>query len=308
MLGGAELWPLNKTWDYHCTTSSSHMNNMDFQVNVMNGTYGKATSFEDYIKKAHALDYDATRSMYEAFRCNIDKKATGIVNWMLNSAWPSMYWQLYDWYLVPTAGYYGVKNACAPVQLIYNYGTREVWCVNDARPEAYYSAVVRYLDTNSKTISCNDYRFRSKAGRPFVMETLPEGEGFLSLELKDAGGKVIARNFYCIPADGGKYVWDKADWWGIPMTGYADLSFVTNLPKATVEMTTMATESGIEVKLENKSDVIAYQLILKAKGKCGCLKGGAIWEDNFFSLVPGESRTVLCTEKDTDITLEGWNL
>ena len=136
LLGGADEWPLNKTWDYHCT-ASSHMNNMDFQVNVMNGTYGKATSFEDYIKKAHALDYDSTRSMYEAFRCNIDKQATGIVNWMLNSAWPSMYWQLYDWYLVPTAGYFGVKNACAPVQLIYNYGTREVWCVNDAVPEAY---------------------------------------------------------------------------------------------------------------------------------------------------------------------------
>ena len=284
------------------------MNNMDFQVNVMNGTYGKANSFEDYIKKAHALDYDSTRSMYEAFRCNIDKQATGIVNWMLNSAWPSMYWQLYDWYLVPTAGYFGVKNACAPVQLIYNYGTREVWCVNDAVPEAYYSAEVHYLGPDSKTISRNGYRFRSKASRPFVVETLPEGEGFLSLELKDAGGKVIAHNFYCIPAGGGDYVWKEADWWGIPMTGYADLSFVSNLPKAAVEMTTEATDGGILVTVENKSDVVAYQIILKAKCSGGRLIGGAIWEDNFFSLVPGQRRTVLCTEKDADITLEGWNL
>ena len=308
LLGGAPEWPLNATWDYHCTASSSHMNNMDFQVNVMNGTYGKATSFEDYIKKAHALDYDATRSMYEAFRCNIDKQATGIVNWMLNSAWPSMYWQLYDWYLIPTAGYFGVKNACAPVQLIYNYGTREVWCVNDALPEAYYSATVHYLDSKSRTVSRNEYRFRSKARRPFVVETLPEGEGFLSLELRDKDGKVIAHNFYCVPAAGGEYVWDKADWWGIPMTGYADLSFVTALPKATVEMTTEAAEEGVKVTLKNNSSVVAYQLILKAKCGCGKLKGGAIWEDNFLSLVPGETRTVLCTEKEANITLEGWNL
>ena len=54
--------------------------------------------------------------------------------------------------------------------------------------------------------------------------------------------------------------------------------------------------------------MVAYQLILKAKCGCGKLKGGAIWEDNFFSLVPGETRTVLCTEKDANITLEGWNL
>ncbi len=308
LLGGAPEWPLNPTWDYHCTASSSHMNNMDFQVRVMGGTYGEAVSFEDYIKKAHALDYDSTRAMYEAFRCNIDKQATGIVNWMLNSAWPSMYWQLYDWYLVPTAGYYGVKNACAPVQLIYNYGTREVWCVNDAVPEAYYSASVRYLDSTSRMISCNDYRFRSKERRPFVVETLPEGEGFLSLELRNAEGKVIARNFYCVPAAGGKYEWDKADWWGIPMTGYADLSFVSGLPKAKVESAVEACEEGILVTLENKSDVVAYQIILKAVSGNGNLLGGTVWEDNFFSLIPGEKRTVLCRAKDIKINIEGWNL
>ena len=141
-----------------------------------------------------------------------------------------------------------------------------------------------------------------------MVETLPEGEGFLSLELKDAEGKVVARNFYCVPAGGGEYVWKQADWWGIPMTGYADLSFVTRLPKATVEMTTEAIEDGVLVKLENKSGVVAYQLILKAKCGCGKLKGGAIWEDNFLSLAPGETRTVLCTEKEANITLDGWNI
>ena len=92
------------------------------------------------------------------------------------------------------------------------------------------------------------------------------------------------------------------------MTGYADLSFVTNLPRATVEATFETNDEGTLVTIENKSNVVAYQLILKAKCGCGKLRGGAIWEDNFFSLVPGEKRTVLCKEKDVKITLEGWNL
>lgn len=218
-----------------------------------------------------------------------------------------MYWQLYDWYLVPTAGYYGVKNACAPVQIIYNYGEREVWVVNDAVPEAYYSATVTYLGADSKVISRNDYRFRSKARRPFVLETLPEGQGFLSLELKDAAGKVIAHNFYCVPANGGKYVWKEADWWGIPMTGYADLSFVTNLPVAELKMETTPVDGGILVKVTNNSNVVAYQNILKAFTADGNLVAGPIWEDNFFSLIPGESRTVLCKAPGAEIKLDGWN-
>ena len=307
LLGGAPEWPLNPTWDYHCTASSSHMNSMAFQVNVMNGTYGKATGFRDYVKKAHALDYDSTRAMYEAFRCNIDKQATGIVNWMLNSAWPSMYWQLYDWYLVPTAGYYGVKHACAPVQLIYNYGEREVWVVNDAIPEAYYSAVVTWLGADSKVLSRNEYSFRSKARRPFVLETLPEGEGFLSLELKDAGGKAVAHNFYCVPRKGGEYVWKKADWWGIPMTGFADLSFVSKLPETSLEMETSPVEDGIMVKVTNNSSTVAYQVILKAFAADGNLVAGPVWEDNFFSLIPGESRTLMCKAPGTDIKIDAWN-
>ena len=231
LLGGEPAWPIGPAWDYHCTASSSHMNNTKIEEAAVAGTYGEADSFEDFVKKAHALDYDSTRSMYEAFRCNIGK-ATGIVNWMLNSAWPSLYWQLYDWYGVPTAGYYGVKHACAPVQLIYNYGDRSVYAVNDAAPKATYSAEITFLGADSRKLIGKTVSFLSEERKPVRLEKLPAGvPGFLSLVLRDAAGNVSARNFYCIGAGGGEYAWDKADWWGIPMTGYADLSFVSALPK-----------------------------------------------------------------------------
>ena len=226
---------------------------------------------------------------------------------MLNSAWPSFYWQLFDWYDVPTAGYFGVKNACAPVQLIYNYGTREVVAVNDAAPEASYSADIFWMDANGRTVKKYQRSFLSKERQPAVLEKIPAGKGFLSLELKDASGAVVARNFYCVPAKGGEYVWKKADWWGLPMTGYADLSFVTRLPAVKLDMETEPVADGILVKVTNNSDKVSYQNILKAFGEDGNLIAGPVWEDNFFSLRPGESRSILCKAQGAKITLDGWN-
>ena len=61
--------------------------------------------------------------MFEAFVVN-KQNATGVIQWMLNSAFPNMLWQLYDWYLMPTGAYYGTKAALQPVNIIYNYGDK----------------------------------------------------------------------------------------------------------------------------------------------------------------------------------------
>ena len=150
--------------------------------------------------------------------------------------------------------------------------------------------------------------FVSTPRQPVVLEKVPKGSGFLSLTLKDASGAVVAHNFYCVPAGGGEYVWKEADWWGIPMTGYADLSFVTRLPEAEVEMTCTPVEEGTLVKVTNQSAVVAYQNILKAFDENGNLLSGPVWEDNFFSLRPGEERSILCRCQGAAISLDGWNI
>ena len=50
---------------------------------------------------------------------------------MLNNAWPSMIWHLYDYYLRPGGGYYGTKKACEPLHVQYSYDDRSVVVVND---------------------------------------------------------------------------------------------------------------------------------------------------------------------------------
>ena len=308
MVGPDDLWPVGPNWAYHCTASSSVLNNTSFLENAMKHMYGHIEDLEDWMRKAHAMDYDATRSMYEAFRANVPV-ATGIVQWMLNSAWPSLYWQLYDWYGIPTAGYYGVKAANAPVQAVYNYGDNSVYVVNDGVPAADYKVHIRIYDKHSKLLREELVPVTSRPRDPWKVFSGIEGPCFLALEVN--GKDYKASNFYCIPGELNRYKWHRADWWGIPFEDFADMRFVTHLPKTSLSMRIKQVEGGYDVTLENKSQVIAYQNILKALDADGQLIPGTFWTDNFITVLPGESRTVHCTlpkgcEK-ADFGFSSWN-
>lgn len=308
MVGEKDLWPVGPNWDYHCTASSSVMNNTKFLDNAMKHLYGPAEGLDDWMHKAHAMDYDATRSMYEAFRANVPE-ATGIVQWMLNSAWPSLYWQLYDWYGIPTAGYYGVKAANAPVQAVYNYSDGSVWVVNDGKPAAEYEIRARVYNADSKLVRDEKVSVTSRPRDPWKVFSGIEGPCFLALNVK--GKDYCATNFYCIAEELNRYKWNKADWWGIPMDKYADMSFVSKLPKTSLDMQVKQVEGGYDVTLTNKSGVIAYQNILKAMDANGQLIPGTFWTDNFLTVLPGESRTVHCSLPkgcpQASIAFSGWN-
>ena len=308
IVGEKDLWPIGPNWAYHCTASSSVMNNTSFLEHAMRHLYGRIEGLDDFMRKAHAMDYDATRSMYEAFRANVPE-ATGIVQWMLNSAWPSFYWQLYDWYGIPTAGYYGVKAANAPVQAVYNYGDNSVYVVNDGVPEAGYNVHIRVYDRHCQLVRDDNVHLTSRPRDPWKVAGSIEGPCFLALEV--SGKDYQARNFYCIPAELNRYKWSKADWWGIPMDKYTDMRFVRDLPETRLDMQVAPSGSGYDVTLVNKGKVIAYQNILKALDSDGRLIPGTFWSDNFFTLLPGESRTVHCTLpqgcSQAEIGFSGWN-
>ena len=309
MVGEEQLWPQGKNWALHCTASSSNMNTTEFQIKSMKGLYGKAKNLDEYIYRAHAMDYNSERAMFEAFRCNLPR-TTGIVQWMLNSAWPSIYWQLYDWYGIPTAGYYGVKKACKPVQLVYNYGDASVYAVNDAIPQATISAKLRVYDVNSKLIREECRTVTSLEREPLKVFGDITGPGYVSVEFLMDGK--VEENFYCISGKNNVYDWKHADWWGVDILKYADLTFMCALPEAPVKLEAVKAGDGYDVTITNKADCIAYQNILKALDANGRLIPGAFWEDNFVALRPGQSRTIHCALPagcaEAKITLSGWNI
>ena len=78
------------------------------------GATARPTNLEDYVRKAQLIAYDNERAMFEAYGRN-KYKATGVIKWMLNNAWPSLAWHLYDYYLEAGSGYYGTKKSLEPL-------------------------------------------------------------------------------------------------------------------------------------------------------------------------------------------------
>ncbi len=104
------------------------------------------------LRKAQFLNYEAMRAMFEAFVAN-KHKATGVIQWMYNSAWPKLWWQLYDYYLQPNGAFYGARKAGEPVHILYNYGTQEIVAVNStSTPSPKLKATIRVLDFGLKEV------------------------------------------------------------------------------------------------------------------------------------------------------------
>ena len=289
MIPEESLWPLSNVWDYHCTASSSAMNSTKQLQETINGLYGGFDGLNDFVRKAHAVDYDGTRAMFEAFRVRVPK-TTGIVQWMLNSAWPSLYWQQYDWYGVPTAAYYGTKKACEPVQLLFDYATRKVYAVNESADARELQATLQVFDAASKAIGKETKIVKVGYREVVPVFDLKRYDGkphFVALALSD-GDKPVTDNFYVLPVKDNEYNWKKTNWYITPITAYADLGFAFKQPKADVEMTV----GDGKVTLVNKSGVISYMNILKAKDADGNLVVPFTWSDNFFPILPGETKVV----------------
>ena len=74
--------------------------------------------------------------------------------WKLNAAFPSVIWQIFDWYLEPSAGYYFMQRAGEPVHVQLNYDDSAVVVVNRSYQE--------------KSAQTSGWRFSLQTGNPFL--------------------------------------------------------------------------------------------------------------------------------------------
>ena len=75
------------------TQAAVEFKNIDLFTHALEMRYGKAKDAADYAWKSQAMTYEGQRAMFEAYGRN-KYKSTGIVQWMLNNAWPSLIWHL----------------------------------------------------------------------------------------------------------------------------------------------------------------------------------------------------------------------
>lgn len=308
---GKNLWPLNDVWYYHCTVSATAMNNLDRLQKVINGRYGEPTGLDDFLHKADLVNYDGTRAMFESFRANVPR-ATGIVQWMLNSARPGLYWQLYDYYLVPNASYYSVKKGNAPLQLVLDYAKRTVYAVNEQMDASHLQASMSLYGLDGKLLAERTYPVSVAPYSSVKAFDVPvvEGVSFLFLTLKDCKGNAIANNEYALSSVADEYDWSTSDWYKTEFTRFADYKPLSQLPKADVQIKSREYKDGrLTLTLSNASDCVAFFIRLAAKDAAGNLIVPAFWSDNYVSIPPRGEIQVTCdlSEEPQTLTLNGWN-
>ena len=163
-----------------------------------------------------------------------------------------------------------------------------------------YDAASRLIGEETKSISVG-YR---DVVPVFDLKRYDGKPHFVALELTDENGSV-ADNFYCLPAKDNDYDWDNSDWYVTPITSYGDLGFAFAQGTADVDLAVSGDGGTFSVTLTNNSPVISYMNILKAKDADGNLVVPAFWSDNFFPLLPGQSKTVTCrTAPAKDVHIE----
>src|SRR5664279_1600534 len=216
MLPADKLWPINSDWDYHA--GGGQFKNIGVFTEALSKRYGPAKSVEDYARKAQVMAYEGHRAMFEAFGRN-KYTSTGVIQWMLNNAWPGLIWHLYDWYLRPGGSYFGAKKACEPLHVQYSYDDRGVVVVNSYyRSFANMRVRARVLNLDMTEKFSQDFKLDIGEDSSTRVTALPEPPGlsstyFVSLELQDSTDRVMSRNLYWLSTRPETLDWDKSTWY-----------------------------------------------------------------------------------------------
>jgi exo-1,4-beta-D-glucosaminidase len=265
--------------------------------------------------KSQLLAYEGERAMFEAFGRN-KYTSTGVIQWMLNNAWPSMIWHLFDSYMRPGGSYFGAKKGCEPIHIQYSYDDRSVVVVNSFYRDFQglkASAKVYNLDLSEKFSKETAVDVPSDGVvRAF---TLPEIDGlsttyFVRLSLSDAAGKTLSTNFYWLSTKPDVMDWDQSTWYNTPVTSHADLTGLATLPAVELRISATSEVQGDDgvtrVIVENSGKSLAFPIHLKAIRPAAGPEDHArevlpvLWEDNYFALMPGEKREIIATYRKTN--------
>ncbi|GLA23078.1 hypothetical protein AnigIFM63326_006705 [Aspergillus niger] len=299
------LWKEKGAGMYHMSPTGSQFHTRAVYNAALWGRYGKPTSLEEYVFLAQVMDYEATRAEFEAFAIRQNRSgraATGVVYWMLNSAWPSLHWQLIDFYLKRGGGYYGVKVGCRGEHVAVDYSNGDIYIINHGIEwKEGRVVVVDVVDLAGKNL------FHREVGSVELGPTMSKkvtsifpwvGDGgwngvvFLRLVLKKDGGEVLSRNVYTLPSQLDVMSWDESTWYTTPVSSYADFTSLMGLPTVEVVVTgEVGDGGGLKVTLENRDKVPAW-FVRIAMVDDADEEVDVWWEDNYVSVLGGEKVVV----------------
>lgn len=302
-------YPLNDVWAHHGAVMKEYF--YSGYDRAIRDKYGPPNSVEDYVSKAQLVNANSYRAMFEAANHRLWDITSGILLWKLNSCWPTVIWQIYDWYLGCNASYYYTKKACQPLHVQLNLLDSSVSIINTHhRPEDNLEIIAKIYDFNmslkwkeSKKVSIGADQYKEIFTIPssFRLELTPAY--FLKLELRDEADNLLSDNFYWLSSK-----------------SPADFTKLRELPSMKLDVSCQIKKKDGEyiawIITENPTKNLAFFIhLMITKGLGGEEVLPSFWEDNYFNLLPGEKRKVEVVFSAEDLgkatpvlDIKGWNV
>jgi len=323
------LWKYPTVRQYHATSSWSPFAKLEIFDNALAKRYGAPKDLADYVQKAQLDNYDNVRAQFEAFNAHMDSAnpSTGVIYWMLNNAWPSLHWHLYDWYMNPAGAYFGAKKANEPVHIQYSYDDRAIVLVNQTLTDAHgLRARVRVRNLDGSVRYDKSFAGLALLGNHTLgVAKLPAISGlsptyFVELDLASSDGQPVSRNVYWLSTQQDVLDWKNSNWYMTPLTQYADFTALQSLPTATADVHATTRRDGddnvttVTLTVPESSKVVAlFQHLSVRQSAGGELALPILWSDNDVTLWPGESVTVTARYAAKGaaapvVEVSGWNV
>lgn len=298
-------FPLNNTWGYHdACTGNGHY---EAYLQEMISRYGAPVSMEDYSNKMQLMNAEAYRAIFESVGHLLNDRG-GVMLWKLNAAFPSVIWQIFDWYLEPNAGYYFIQSACAPFHLQFNPDDSTITLINRTYQPRTFQARIQWFDSTGKMIKNETTSIQAAPSsvtpldKHFLYRPTNNGVTFLHLSLMNAEGKLLDENTYWMSPTG-------------QFNGFHTLQ-PSSLDIHLLHKQIKQNRLWISFRIHNGGSSLAFFIHNQlTDARTGEEILPAYWSANYFSLAPGESR-IITVQYDLEAVsptselkwiVKGWN-
>ncbi|MFP5205182.1 MAG: glycoside hydrolase family 2 TIM barrel-domain containing protein, partial [Acidobacteriota bacterium] len=272
--------------------------------------YGTVRNLADFVRKSQLMNYEAFRAMYEGRNAQLFHPTTAVITWMSDPAQPSFVWQIYHYDFEPMSSFFAVMHAAEMQHIQLNEATGELQVINNLpQPLADATAHVAIYGLDGALAAQHDTRLTAapEAATSLGRIEFPaglQGIRFVELQLRDASGKELSRNFYWLARP------DRPD----------DLSALNRLPMVALRAKLDSKEESgarrITVTLRNPTKQIALMAHVQLRrARSGERVLPVFASDNYVSLAPGESRTLTLEAAASDfhgerplVVVDGWNV
>jgi len=231
----------------------------DYIPTIAEKVLGKAACPEDRLTKLQYIQYEWIRMTMEIYRRN-KWFSSGMIYWMLNDCWPANGWAIIDYYARPKAAWYGFRRAAQPViaSVDCKDGTYQVYVCSDGHEPRSGKVRLFIQPFDREDPVCErgaEFSIGGNESAVVLSAALPAAKEGELLIAEIQGDTFFDRTFF----------FEKRP---------QDCSFPGDLP-----IVEEVTDHSVTLRAERYIHAVS-------------LDGEMLFDDNFFSMLPGERKTV----------------